>query len=101
MNSTFYQSNHWPMKDSADPRDGWDVDAVSKTFTGPATNDAYGKLYYLVKDTLSGFYRRLHGTGLNFELFNLNAQDLSQHVADGTCARVEVCVCFLHNRRLC
>jgi len=92
FNRTFFQnSTSWPLKDSADPIEGWLFKDILDTFAGGASHDIYGKLYYLVKDTLTSFRERLQLLDVSFNLFNLDARkELSKHLSIGTFARIEV-----------
>ncbi|KAK0861635.1 hypothetical protein LTR87_016882 [Friedmanniomyces endolithicus] len=57
--STFYQSDDWPMKDSADPLAGWSFPDILQVHSGPAANDLYGKLYIHIQERLVTFRQRL------------------------------------------
>jgi hypothetical protein len=88
---TFFQNEDvWPMPDSADPLEGWANKDVLSTFSGPATKDLYGKLYYHVKNILRSFHRRMRSLELNIQMFNLDARELPNHLQAGSFARVDV-----------
>lgn len=78
------------MKDSADPLDGWNLSEVLKVQCGPASNDSYGKLFYFLTSLFSRFYHRLSVLEASFELLNLDAKNLRDHLPDGTFSRIEV-----------
>lgn len=88
--STFFQTANWPMKDSAEPLDGWDVTDVLNADTGPATNDVYGKLFYYVTDLLSSFKRRTASLSVRFEMSCNPAEELGNHLKADVFARIEV-----------
>lgn len=80
------------MMDSADPLNGWDLVEVSATSAGPASNDLYGQLFNHLKSVFTSFCYRLATCNLEFQLLNVNAEDLGLHPSDieeGTFARVE------------
>ncbi|KAK5133101.1 hypothetical protein LTR08_008211 [Meristemomyces frigidus] len=89
-NPTFYQTDEWPMKDAADPLDGWALGDILKVNTGPAANDIYGKLFLHVRELVSSFHRRIESLNVSFELSNCAAEDLSNQLSEGSFARVEV-----------
>ncbi|KEY75023.1 hypothetical protein S7711_01362 [Stachybotrys chartarum IBT 7711] len=90
-NPTFFQSDKtWPMKDNADPREGWSPEEVAKTSSGPAAADIYGKLFYHIRSTLHSFLSRLDTMDLCFELFQLDVLDLPKHLKSKTFSRIEV-----------
>ncbi|KAM0347333.1 hypothetical protein ACHAPU_004852 [Fusarium lateritium] len=90
-NPTFFQTaNTWPMFDNADPLNGWSVQDIEATFTGLATSDIYGKLYYYVRDVLKRFMGRICTTDVSFELLQLDASKLPGQVQDNSFDRIEV-----------
>ncbi|KAF7175088.1 hypothetical protein CNMCM7691_006492 [Aspergillus felis] len=90
-NPTFFQSaNTWPMNDNADPLHGWSLDEVSATSTGPATTDIYGKLFFYIRGMLRSFLGRLPSLKLSFELFQLDAARLPDHLENNSFSRIEV-----------
>ena len=78
------------MKDDSDPLNGWDLPQILSSNCGAAKNDVYGKLYHHVKTMISSFHRRLSQTSCHFQLFNMNAKDLPNHLEKGRFARIEV-----------
>ncbi|KAK5122415.1 hypothetical protein LTR85_003999 [Meristemomyces frigidus] len=88
-NPTIYQTADWPMKDSADPLDGWALEDVLRVDTGPATNDVYGKLFYYLKELFSSFHGRLSALKVSFELSNHAAEELHNNLKTGAFARIE------------
>ena len=92
QNSTLFQNNdNWPMKDSADPLDGWSWEEVAATSSGPASADVYGKLFYYLQGLVRGFLGQLSSLKITFKIFQMDIISLSDHVEDGTLSRVEVC----------
>ncbi|GIK06628.1 hypothetical protein Aspvir_002278 [Aspergillus viridinutans] len=86
----FHTANTWPMKDNADPLHGWSLDEVSATTTGPATADIYGKLYFYIRGMLRSFLGRLRSLKLSFELFQLDAVSLPDHLENNSFSRIEL-----------
>ena len=78
------------MLDSADPLEGWANTDVLATFSGPASKDLYGKLYYHVKDVLRTFYRRMSSLECNIQMFSIDAQELRSHLQESSFARIDV-----------
>ncbi|KAI1761376.1 hypothetical protein GGR53DRAFT_469374 [Hypoxylon sp. FL1150] len=86
----FRDTNSWPMKDDADPLYGWKMSEIYGSSSGAATNDIYGKLVVLLRDTLKHFHRRLNAADISFHLTNVNAEDLYNYVQPATFDRIEV-----------
>ena len=84
------------MPDSADPLEGWTYKDVLATYSGPASSDIYGKLYYYIKDILRSFHRRLSTLDCNIQLFNIDARELPNYLQKDSFARVDVRIKFLH-----
>ncbi|GFG26617.1 monoterpene epsilon-lactone hydrolase [Aspergillus udagawae] len=90
-NPTFFQSaNTWPMNDNADPLHGWPLDEVVTTSTVPATADIYGKLFFYIRGMLGSFLGRLPSLKLSFQLFQLDAACLPDHLENNSFSRIEV-----------
>lgn len=89
-NPTMFQAADWPIRDSADPLDGWHHVDLYQTPYGPASNDMYGKLYSHVRSILLDFHKRLSSTTTEFRLLSVDAQALDKYLDDETFARVEV-----------
>jgi hypothetical protein len=88
---TFFQkSDAWPLKDSADTIDGWVLKDAMDTFVGESINDVYGKLYFYIKDVLTSFRQRVQTVKISFNLFQVDARLLPEHLLRGTFARIEV-----------
>ncbi len=78
------------MPDSADPIEGWaDIDVLN-TFSGRATKDLYGKLYYHVKNILECFHRRISLLSCNIHMFNVDSRKLPSYVNENCFARIDV-----------
>jgi len=73
---TFFQDTNWPLKDSADPLDGWNLPEILEVDSGAATNDIYGKLFYHLQERFSAFLCRLSTHRWEFQLLNFNAVEL-------------------------
>jgi hypothetical protein len=84
------ERNFWPMADSADPIEGWANGDVLATFSGPASRDLYGKLYYYVKDILQSFHHRMSSLECNIQMFSVDAQGPSSHLQESSLARIDV-----------
>ncbi|KAK8038412.1 hypothetical protein PG994_015179, partial [Apiospora phragmitis] len=84
----FGKEGTWPMKDSADPLEGWPVADVRRS-SGAAENDIYVKLYYYVLDLLTSVHRLLGKLKISFELFNTDAQELTKYCKDVQFDRIE------------
>ncbi|KAF2768772.1 hypothetical protein EJ03DRAFT_343808 [Teratosphaeria nubilosa] len=61
-NSTFFQISEWPMKDAADPLDGWSLSEVLKLQGGAAKNDIYGKLHHYLANISDAGYLGMEKT---------------------------------------
>ena len=81
-NSTIFQGDDWPMKDSADPLDGWSLPTILKQNAGPASNDVYGKLYRHLSDLLRSFLHSLAARPSAFHFLHTDANDLADHLRD-------------------
>jgi hypothetical protein len=77
------------MDDKADPLTGWPIWEVSRT-PFIASSDAYGKLFIYLKEAMQKFLRQLATGNANFELYNVDARELPQHLSSGTYDRIEV-----------
>ncbi|KAL2219085.1 hypothetical protein M432DRAFT_653989 [Thermoascus aurantiacus ATCC 26904] len=74
-NPTLYRTkDRWPMKDSADPLEGWPLDEVISKAT-LAKKDIYGSLFFYLQDLLSRYCRRLGAMSI-IHLFHLDAVNL-------------------------
>lgn len=63
---------------------------VLNTDAGNAVHDIYGKLYAHLGSVLSKFKRHLSGTGVRFELHNVDLLSLKNVYAPETFDRIEV-----------
>ncbi|KAI1376191.1 hypothetical protein F4677DRAFT_84451 [Hypoxylon crocopeplum] len=86
----FRDTNTWPMKDDADPLDGWRISDIVDVDSGLATNDVYCKLSFLLKDLITRFYHRLKSLDISFQLLNVNAEDLHHYIEQGSFDRIEI-----------
>jgi hypothetical protein len=78
------------MYDNDDPLNGWSLKEVETTFTGLATSDIYGKLYYRIRVTLKTFLERISSLSVAFELLQVDASDLPGHLENRVFDRIEV-----------
>jgi hypothetical protein len=89
--STFFQTTDtWPIRDNADPLNGWSTKEVEDTSSGPAAADIYGKLFYLLRAVLRAFLLRLSGLRVSFRLFQVDASDLPNYLETESFSRIEV-----------
>ena len=81
------------MSDCSDPLEGWRLEEVEATSSGPASADIYGKLYYFVRGMLVSFLRRLSDTKASFRLFQVDVTELPRYLEEtpfSTFSRIEV-----------
>ncbi|KAI0515446.1 hypothetical protein F5B22DRAFT_636473 [Xylaria bambusicola] len=88
--TVFDSSQKWPMKDSADPIDGWSMKTVLETKAGPAKQDAYGQLYHYLRRLFVDFHQYLHSKPVAFELHHVDARGLDKTLAGREFDRIEV-----------
>lgn len=84
------------MHDNADPLNGWSVEEVERTSTGPATSDIYGKLFYYLRSLLNAFLNRISSSNVAFELLQMDVAELPRHLEGRFFDRIEV---GCHNKR--
>ena len=90
-NRTFFQTaGTWPMKDNADPLHGWPSSKVAQTFSGSATADIYGKLFYYLRALFRTFLGRLSSSSMSFQLFQVDVMDLPGRLRKEAFSRIEV-----------
>jgi hypothetical protein len=58
------------MHDNADPLNGWSLNEVDDSSSGPAAADIYGKLFYHVREVLRAFLLRLSDMQVSFRFFS-------------------------------
>lgn len=91
QDSTFFKkADIWPMKDSADPLEGWPSKEVADTSSGPAIADLYGKLFYYVHDLLWKSLDRLSSLTVSFKMFQMDISLLPDHIEEETFNRIGV-----------
>ena len=78
--TVFWDINAWPLFDSADPLEGWNMAEVYQQHCGPASSDLYGKLYFYLKRHLRVFLKRISSFPVDFQLLQIDARDLSAHM---------------------
>jgi hypothetical protein len=78
------------MKDNADPLHGWPTKDIGECSSGLATADIYGKLFYHIRAVLRAFVFRMSDLSVSFQLFQLDASDLPNHLEHGSFSRIEV-----------
>ena len=81
----------WPTGDQADPLTGWPIWAVRK-MPSIASPDIYGKLFECLKDVMSSFLERVNSGNVDFELYRMDAEDLSHHLTANSYDRIEVSI---------
>ncbi|KAI0406420.1 hypothetical protein F4802DRAFT_95860 [Xylaria palmicola] len=90
-NPTMFRSqSEWPMMDSADPTASWPMKSFLQFNAGPATNDAYGKLYFYLRDLFVKFHHRLRSLPVTFKLLHLDARALPTTLAGNRFDRIDV-----------
>lgn len=77
------------MDDKSDPSSGWPISDVQQT-PWPAPQDWYGKLYAQLHHVLCSFLSRLEKNQIGFTLYNLDVEDLPQHLQPNSFSRIEV-----------
>ena len=88
---TFFQTKDtWPIKDNADPLDGWSLKEVENSSSGPAVADMYGKLFCYIRAVLRAFLVRLSNLQISFRLFQVEASQLPDYLERGHFSRIEV-----------
>ena len=85
----FQSSNAWPMDDKADPLAGWPIWEVRHA-PSTASQDVYGKLFVYLREAIGKFLRSLDTGTTDFELYNLDAKELPQHLYQDWYDRIEV-----------
>ncbi|GCB19351.1 SET domain and MYND-type zinc finger protein 6 [Aspergillus awamori] len=86
----FHSRDIWPVRDNADPREGWEWKQVHDTSSGPATADIYGKLFYHVRGVLQSFLCRVSDLDLSLTLHHLDALELPNYLPVNHFDRVDV-----------
>ncbi|OAG01059.1 uncharacterized protein CC84DRAFT_1101145, partial [Paraphaeosphaeria sporulosa] len=88
-NPTFFADQTWPMKDDADPLDGWSYVEYMK-FAPIAKNDAYGAFFFYLRHLLLAFCKRIRIFTISFQLLATDAVDLPNYLTDIKFDRIEV-----------
>ncbi|KAF9733843.1 hypothetical protein PMIN04_012859 [Paraphaeosphaeria minitans] len=88
-NPTFFTEQTWPMKDDADPLDGWSYNEYMK-FAPIAKSDAYGAFFFYLKHLLLTFCKRIRLFTISFQLLATDAVDLPNYLTDIKFDRIEV-----------
>jgi hypothetical protein len=80
------------MTDSADPLHGW-LHADYMPHARIAKADIYGSLFFFLRDLFLKFCNRVQNTSILFQLYNVDARELPEHLLqDGRAFdRIEVC----------
>jgi hypothetical protein len=79
----------WPMKDDADPLDGWSHDDYIK-YVPTAKNDVYGAFFFYLRDMLLAFCKRIRSFKMAFQLLAIDAIHLPKYINDAKFDRIEV-----------
>ena len=77
------------MDDKADPSDEWPTLDVQQT-SSPALRDWYGKLFIHLHGVLERFLERLKKIRISFDLYNVDVNELPEHLEFDKCSRIEV-----------
>lgn len=86
---TFFQGRLWPMKDNADPLDGWTRAEYMKCAPA-AKDDIYGALFFYLRDVLREFCTRVRSFRVSFQLLAVDATVLPAHLESLRFDRIEV-----------
>lgn len=78
------------MADDADPLDGWPLEEVLRTSSGPATADTYGKLYFHLRGVLGRFIKRISEANIVFEMHHADASSLPHRLENNQFSRIDV-----------
>lgn len=88
---TLFESNQsWPLKDCSDPLGGWNIFDILNETPRAAASDVYGKLYFYLQQMLKVFIEKSISLDASFQLFNVDAEELSSHLERETFSRIEV-----------
>lgn len=79
------------MDDKADPLAGWPVSEVAHT-PHIASQDVYGKLFVYLRAVLQNLLGSLDSGRRDFELYQMDVKELSQHLKRDYYDRIEVSV---------
>ncbi|KAH7413716.1 hypothetical protein DE146DRAFT_761995 [Phaeosphaeria sp. MPI-PUGE-AT-0046c] len=80
-NPTLFAGQTWPMKDDADPLDGWSSNEYMK-FATTATSDAYGAFFFYLRHLLLAFCKRVRSLAVSFQLLGVDAVTLPNYLTD-------------------
>ncbi|KAF5649812.1 uncharacterized protein FTJAE_776 [Fusarium tjaetaba] len=84
-NPTLFQAPFdWPIPGGSDPCDGWSPKDLEETDNGPATSDIDGKLFTHLRSMLKSFTSRIASTTISFQLLNIEATKLIDHLNEGS-----------------
>ncbi|SMR64258.1 unnamed protein product [Zymoseptoria tritici ST99CH_3D1] len=91
-NPTFFQFAIWPVNAHADITAGWSLQEIMAQNSCPATNDLHGKLFFLIRDLLIKFHRRVNSPtqATNFHFLHMDAMALDDHLTNVYFDRIEV-----------
>ncbi|KAI9163503.1 hypothetical protein HJFPF1_05120 [Paramyrothecium foliicola] len=82
-NPTLYSDGEsWPLGDDADPRHAWPAEEVAKTYSGPATGDMYGRLFYYLRGVFRKFLERASTSKLSLNLMHEVETELKVRLKD-------------------
>ena len=84
------------MKDDASPLEGWDYYEYIK-FAPKATNNVMGSFFFFLRDRLLRFCERIKDIDICFQLFNVDARELPDHLStkESQFDRIEVGISLL------
>ncbi|RYP05429.1 hypothetical protein DL765_009845 [Monosporascus sp. GIB2] len=90
-NPTIFRTiDSWPLKDHADPLDGWPIYEPQNISGFVGANDVHGKLYTYLEKILVKFHESLSPHKITFKLFNSNIEEPRGHIWEYRFDRVEV-----------
>jgi hypothetical protein len=77
------------MDDKADPSDGWPVLEIQQT-SSPAIQDWYSKLFIYLYEVFQRFLDRLKKIRISVDLYNVDVNELPQHLEFNKYSKIEV-----------
>ncbi|KAL7918083.1 hypothetical protein ACQKWADRAFT_324100 [Trichoderma austrokoningii] len=86
----FESNQSWQLQDSLDPLDGWDIFDILNETPRAAASDVYGKLYFYLQHILKEFIEKSISLNISFQLLNVDAEELSEHLEREKFSRIEV-----------
>ncbi|KAJ5835629.1 hypothetical protein N7447_001655 [Penicillium robsamsonii] len=78
----FHASHSWPMPDTADPRNSWNLLEICngpQTARYAAKNDLYGMLFNHLRETILGFCRQISKRDISIRLLSIDSLELPKY----------------------